>query len=113
MQNDSIDSQSYRVDARKWAQGLGLDSYGNKRLSTLPLSDYHVYGCDYTPGGVKYFFDGELVQTVEVLSQEPGSVRIWLSFRLLQVSGIPTWSIAHACLAMSISIMFRFLSESD
>ena len=77
MENDSIDPLSYCVNTLKLTDQL--KSYGNKRVPTLPLSDYHVYGCEYTPESVKYFFDGDLVQTVEILSQHQGNINIWLS----------------------------------
>jgi beta-glucanase (GH16 family) len=48
-------------------------------VKTLPLFDYHVYGCEYTPKDVKYFFDGELVQTVDIKELPQGDVNIWLT----------------------------------
>ena len=77
VENDSIDPLSYGVTTHKWKGGHG--SYGQKRVATLPLFDYHVYGCEYTPAVVKYFFDGELVQTVDISSLPQGKVNIWLT----------------------------------
>jgi beta-glucanase (GH16 family) len=77
IENDSIDPLSYGVNTHRW-KGQH-ESYGNKRVTTLPLSDYHVYGCEYTPTTVKYFFDGDLVQTVDISSLPQGDVNIWLT----------------------------------
>jgi beta-glucanase (GH16 family) len=77
IENDSIDLLSYGVTTHKWKGGH--ESYGHKRVATLPLSDYHVYGCEYTPATVKYFFDGELVQSVDIASLPQGNVNIWLT----------------------------------
>ena len=36
-------------------------------MKTPDLSaGFHVFGCEFTPTTVKYFFDGDLVQTVDV-----------------------------------------------
>jgi beta-glucanase (GH16 family) len=77
VENDSIDPLSYGVTTHKWKGGH--ESYGQKRVATLPLFDYHVYGCEYTPAVVKYFFDGELVQTVDISSFPQGKFNIWLT----------------------------------
>jgi beta-glucanase (GH16 family) len=77
VENDSIDPLSYGVTTHKWKGGH--ESYGQKRVATLPLFDYHVYGCEYTPAVVKYFFDGELVQTVDISSLPQGKFNIWLT----------------------------------
>jgi hypothetical protein len=77
IENESIDPLSYGITTHKWKGGH--DSYGQKRVSTLPLFDYHVYGCEYAPSAIKYFFDGELMQTVDISSLPQGKVNIWLS----------------------------------
>lgn len=77
IENDSIDMRSYGITTHKWKDGH--ESYGHKRVTTLPLSDYHVYGCEYTPATVKYFFDGELVQSVDIHALPQGEVNIWLT----------------------------------
>lgn len=77
IENDSIDPLSYAVNTHKWKGEH--ESYGTKRVKTLPLSDYHVYGCEYTPKEVRYFFDGELVQTVDISAVPQGDVNIWLT----------------------------------
>jgi hypothetical protein len=77
VENDSIDPLSYGITTHKWKGGH--ESYGHKRMTTLPLFDYHVYGCEFTPSAVRYFFDGELVQTLDISSLPQGKVNIWLT----------------------------------
>jgi hypothetical protein len=76
-ENDSIDPKSYSEATHRWKGEHAV--YGHKRVETLPLFDYHVYGCEYTPKEVKYYFDGELVQSVDIASQPQGEVNIWLT----------------------------------
>jgi hypothetical protein len=76
-ENDSIDPKSYSVATHRWKGEHAV--YGHKRVETLPLFDYHVYGCEYTPKEVKYYFDGELVRSVDIASQPQGEVNIWLT----------------------------------
>ena len=71
VENDSIDPLSFAITTHKWKDGY--ESYGHKRVNTLPVFDYHVYGCEYTLQlAVRYFFDGELVQTVDISSLPQG-----------------------------------------
>ena len=53
---------------------------GGKTVKTPDLSgDFHVYGCEFTPEKVKYFFDGKLVQTVDVSKFQHSEQNIWLT----------------------------------
>ncbi len=77
IENDSIDLTGYGVNTHKW-QGQHT-SHGGKRVATPPLSDFHIYGCEYTPQEVKYYFDGQVVQTVDISKLPQGSLHIWLT----------------------------------
>jgi beta-glucanase (GH16 family) len=77
IENDSIDLTSYGVNVHKW-QGKH-ESRGHKVVKTSSLADYHVFGCEYKPAEVKYFLDGELVQTVDVSDLPHGGLHIWLT----------------------------------
>ncbi|MCX6628930.1 MAG: glycoside hydrolase family 16 protein [Candidatus Solibacter sp.] len=77
IENDSIDLTSYGVNTHKW-QGQHT-SHGGKRIATPPLSDFHIYGAEYTPQEVKYYFDGQVVQTVDISKLPQGDVHIWLT----------------------------------
>ena len=72
LDHDSANAKTYSV---RTAQGAGEAQ--QKEVTTLPLLDYHVYGCEYGPGEAKYFLDGRLVETVK-LASAPGEVAVRL-----------------------------------
>lgn len=68
MDHDSADAKAYSVRAGE----------GEKRdVTTLPLLDYHVYGCEYSAGEAKFYLDGRLVETAR-LAQAPAEVAVRL-----------------------------------
>lgn len=77
IENDSIDLTSYGVNLHKW-QGTH-ESRGHKKVTMSSLAGYHVFGCEYTPTSVKYFLDGQVVQTVDVSDLPHGDLNIWLT----------------------------------
>jgi beta-glucanase (GH16 family) len=77
IENDSIDLTSYGVNLHKW-QGKH-QSIGHKKVTTSSLADFHVFGCEYTSRTVKYFLDGQAVQTIDVSSLPHGDLQIWLT----------------------------------
>jgi beta-glucanase (GH16 family) len=88
IENDSIHKQSYGVNVHKW-KGEHV-AFGGKTIKTPDLSaDFHVFGGEFSPTTVKYYFDGELVQTVDVtkalkkdgqrLDFEHGDQHVWLT----------------------------------
>lgn len=88
IENDSISHYGYGVNIHKW-KGEHL-SFGGKRIKTPDLTaDFHVYGCEFTPSKVNYYFDGQLVQSVDVTKAqaksniqvdfEHGPQNIWLT----------------------------------
>lgn len=77
IENDSINLNSYGVNVHRW-QGQHI-SRGHKNVTTPPLSDWHTFGAEYTPAQVKYFFDGNLVQTVDLSDLPHGDLHIWLT----------------------------------
>lgn len=53
---------------------------GWKRIPTPDLTkDFHVWGCEFTPTNVRYFFDGEEIQDWDVSAYQTGEQRIWLT----------------------------------
>lgn len=65
IENNSSQLHSYAVNVHKWRGGHM--AMGTKTIKTPDLAqDFHVFGCEFTPTTVKYFFDGRLVQTVDV-----------------------------------------------
>lgn len=53
---------------------------GWKRIQTPDLTkDFHVWGCEFTPTNVIYFFDGKEIQNWDVSAYQTGEQRIWLT----------------------------------
>lgn len=88
VENDSNQLRAYGVNVHKW-KGKHL-TLGSKTIKTPDLSaDFHVFGCEFTPTTIKYFFDGALVQSVDatqirqkdgtLVAFEHGEQNIWIT----------------------------------
>jgi beta-glucanase (GH16 family) len=78
-ENDSVKPASYAVNVHKWNPKPHI-MLGTKSVPTPDLSaDFHVWGCEFTPQTVRYFFDGKLVQTVDVSKFQHSEQNIWLT----------------------------------
>jgi len=61
-------------------QGKAPSLPGWKRIPTPDLTkDFHVWGCEFTPTNVIYFFEGKEIQNWDVSAYQTGEQRIWLS----------------------------------
>jgi beta-glucanase (GH16 family) len=78
IENESQDLHSYTTTTHRWVPPH--IARGHKTVSTPDLSkNFHVFGCEYAPNVVRYFFDGKLVQTVDLTGLPQGDVNIWLT----------------------------------
>ncbi|MDR3723110.1 MAG: FAD-dependent oxidoreductase [Terracidiphilus sp.] len=77
IENDAGDLRHYQVTTHRW-RGQH-DVLGHKVVASNLLSDYHVYGCEYTSEEARYFLDGKLVESTTIHSQPQGEVNIWLT----------------------------------
>jgi hypothetical protein len=60
-------------------------SFGHKRIATPDLAaDFHVYGAEFTPQGVRFYFDDRLVHTIDASAAPHYEQHIWLT-------SIATW----------------------
>jgi len=86
-ENDSVKLTSYGVNVHQWNPGPHK-SMGWKGVKTPDLSaDFHEWGCEFTPETVKYFFDAQLVQTVDATKFPHGEQHIWLTTIASQLGG--------------------------
>lgn len=86
-ENDSVKLTSYGVNTHKWSPPPHT-GFGHKNVKTPDLSaDFHVWGCEFTPETVKYFFDGKEVQTVDATKFPHGDLQIWLTTIASQLGG--------------------------
>lgn len=88
IENDSLHKHKYGVNVHQWKR----DHFclGRKDIETPDLSaDFHVFGCEFAADSVKYYFDGDLVQSVDLARAvkgdgtpvvfETGRQHIWLT----------------------------------
>ena len=86
-ENDSVKLTSYGVNVHQWNPPPHKEM-GHKNVTTPDLSaDFHVFGCEFTPESVKYFFDDKLVQTVAVTNIPHSDQNIWLTTIASQLGG--------------------------
>jgi beta-glucanase (GH16 family) len=77
-EQDSLDPNSYSVNVHQWNPKHRM--MGGKRVKTPNLSEeFHVWGCQFTPKAVHYYFDGKLVASTDVSSFEHNDQNIWLT----------------------------------
>jgi beta-glucanase (GH16 family) len=77
-ENDSINLDRYAADEEIWPKGTDV---GSIWVSTPDLSaDFHVWGCEFAPDKVTYYFDGKVVGGVETAKLGKLSEQnIWLT----------------------------------
>lgn len=78
IENESQDLHSYTTTTHRWVPPH--ITRGHKTVTTPDLSKaFHIFGCEYAPDVVRYYFDGKLVQTVDLTGLPQGDVNIWLT----------------------------------
>lgn len=76
-EQDSVDHASYSVN---WHNYKPHSSFGGKRVTGPDLSaGFHVYGAEFDANQVRFFFDGALVQTLDVAALPHFDQHIWLT----------------------------------
>lgn len=90
-ENDSIDPTHYQTDAHQWKPKPGTadpgrtqNKVGTKQIrfnDGTKLTDFHVYGMEFTKTHLRYFFDGKLVSETEFPAEKykHNDVNIWLT----------------------------------
>ena len=78
LENQSVSLRSYGVNTHRW---LGTHiTKGHKDVDTPDLSEgFHIFGCDYQPDKITYYFDSQPVQTVDWSGEPQGEQNIWLT----------------------------------
>lgn len=78
IENESQDLHSYTTTTHRWVPPH--IARGHKTISTPDLSKgFHIFGCEYAPNLVRNYFNGKLVQTVDLTGLPQGGVNIWLT----------------------------------
>lgn len=78
-ENNSVNPHGYGVNTHLW-NPKPHKTFGGKSVKTPNLSaEFHIWGCEFTPETVKYFFDGTMVQAVDATKFPHGEMHIWLT----------------------------------
>jgi len=77
-ENYSSDLLSYSTNLQNYYPTHVLTGAMNHITPNLS-SAFHVWGCEFTPSYVNYYFDGKLVRALDVTYQKQGDASIWLS----------------------------------
>jgi beta-glucanase (GH16 family) len=76
-EQDSIDHSSYSVN---WHNYKPHSSFGYKRINGSDLStEFHNYGAEFNAREVRFYFDGALVNTIDVSALPHHDQNIWLT----------------------------------
>jgi beta-glucanase (GH16 family) len=77
-EQDSVKLTNYSAGVIAWGNnGKGI---GRKYVHTPDLNaDFHVWGCEFTPETVKFFFDGQLTHQAGATAFKQGPQNIWLT----------------------------------
>ncbi|GEA02222.1 kappa-carrageenase [precursor] [Alteromonas sp. KUL17] len=90
-ENDSIDPTHFQTDAHQWKPEPGTEDKGRKQNKVgtkqirfndgTTLTEFHVYGMEFTKTHVRYYFDGKLVSETEFPASryKHNDVNIWLT----------------------------------
>lgn len=77
-ENDSKNRSGYTANVHRWRDPHVQK--GTKWIKTPDLAEgFHKWGCEYTQKEVKYYFDGQLVQTVDISEYPHTPMNIWLT----------------------------------
>jgi len=77
-EQDSVKTTKYSAGVIAWGnRGKG---FGRQYVQTPDLAaDFHVWGCEFTPTAVKFFFDGKLTHQTDATKFNQGPQNIWLT----------------------------------
>lgn len=84
---DSLWPDRFRIQV----EGLSNRPYFDKHVLETPSlsTDYHTWGCEFTPEEIRFFFEGRLVAVTDTNSSQHGDLRVRLSMNL------SWWSFDH------------------
>jgi beta-glucanase (GH16 family) len=77
-EQDSVKKNGYAASLHSWSPKHKV--FGPIHVKTPDLSaDFHVWGCEFTPKEVRYFFDGKEIGTRDATVLTHGEQSIWLT----------------------------------
>jgi beta-glucanase (GH16 family) len=77
-EQDSVKTTKYSAGVIAWDRHG--KNYGRQYVQTPDLAaDFHVWGCEFTPTVVRFFFDGKLTHQTDATQFKRGLQNIWLT----------------------------------
>ena len=78
-ENDSVTPLRYGANLHVWHPAH--KGHGHRTVNTPDeAADFHIWGCEFTPEKITYYFDGRIVNTVDAhLVPNHGDMSIWLT----------------------------------
>lgn len=71
LETNSIDLHEFSTDYHQWRSDIGhMKRYQRVKTPDAPLNEFHVYGMEWKPDSVDFYFDGKLVRTAKDLTQQ-------------------------------------------
>lgn len=79
VEQDSVDHYTYSAGVIAWANHAA--GYGRKhpRAAVNLSQDFHVWGMEFTPEVVRFFFDGKMTHEADATKFTQGPQHIWLT----------------------------------
>lgn len=77
-EQDSVDPRKYGFNLHAWKQKEFKAKATNVKTPDLS-ADFHVWGCDFQPDRIRYFFDGKQVGEKETTGRNFNDQSIWLT----------------------------------
>ncbi|MEZ0392037.1 MAG: family 16 glycosylhydrolase, partial [Pseudobdellovibrionaceae bacterium] len=80
-ENDSLAETSYISGVHAWANRDWERLFsGHPRISTPNIQqEFHIWGAEFTPTVVKFYFDGKFTHSVDLTQVTQGDQNIWLT----------------------------------
>ena len=95
--HDSANPLRYSADVIDWKSGTKNQRHGHEKRAVPDLSAaFHTFGCEFTATKVRFFFDGELLSTIDATKFPHNDQNIWLTSIAAPVGG--TESVNDAAL---------------
>ena len=78
-EQDAVNRKGYEVNLHRW-KPEPHQAFGHRRIPTPDLAaDFHVWGCQFTPKTIDYYFDGKKVHAIDATVLPHGPQSIWLT----------------------------------
>lgn len=69
----------FHYGAINWSEYTGPLGGGSRDAGIDLSTDYHIYGFEYTPDFINFYFDGELLRTTDIRLAPQHNIYLWLT----------------------------------